>query len=209
MMNKSNIVSTYFMKISQIKDQLAAVGDLVGDAELVTKNLNGFPSSWDAFVQGICARRKLPKFDKLWTNCVQEESRLTSKMKKTNDEENQALTTHVKKRKERRNNIPKKNRILVPNHKKDVSKIRCFNCQKLGDFAYQCTQGKGKRKHCAHTIDVEESTFQKKTMETKDEEYVFVLSLTDTITQGSDIWLVYNGASKHMIGFQNFLTNLT
>jgi len=63
-MNKSNTISTYFITVSQIKDQLAAIGDTMDDAELVTTTLNGFPPSWDAFVQGICARRKLPKFDK-------------------------------------------------------------------------------------------------------------------------------------------------
>jgi hypothetical protein len=102
------------MKISQIKDQLATIGESVDDAELVTTTLNDFSSSWAAFVQGICGRRKLPKFDKLWTDCTQEE--------------NQALAAHVKKRKERRNSSPKKNRGSVSDHKKDVSKIRCFNC---------------------------------------------------------------------------------
>jgi len=63
----------------------------------VTTNLNGFPSSWNAFVQGICARGKFPKFDKLWTDCTQEESILISKSKKTNDEENQYIVSHVKK----------------------------------------------------------------------------------------------------------------
>jgi hypothetical protein len=156
----------------------------------LTTTLNGFPSSWDAFVQGICGRRKLPKFDKLWTNYTQEESRLISKSQKTSDEENQALDAHVKKRKERRNTSANKNIRSVPDHKKDVSKITCFNCQKLGHFAYQCPQGKAKRKHHAHATDMEDSTSQKKTKESKDEEYVFVSTLTCTITQGSDIWLV-------------------
>ena len=64
-MNKSETMVNYFMKISQIKDQLVAIGDPVEDDEQVTTTLNGFPPSWDPFVQGICARRKLPKFDKL------------------------------------------------------------------------------------------------------------------------------------------------
>jgi hypothetical protein len=105
----------------------------------------------------------------------------------------------VKIKKERRNICPMKNRISVPNQKTDVSKIRCFNCQKLGHFAYQCPQGKGKRKNHAHATYMEESTSQKKTKESKDEEYVFVSTLTGTTTQGSDIWLVDCGASKHMI----------
>jgi hypothetical protein len=78
MMNKSDTVSTYFMRISQIKDHLAIIGDSLDDAELVNTTLNGFPSSWSAFVQGIYARNKLPKFDKIWIDCTQEESRLIS-----------------------------------------------------------------------------------------------------------------------------------
>ena len=77
--NKSETIANFFTRISQIKDQLAAIGDPVEDVELVTTTLNGFPPSWDPFVQGICARRKLPKFDKLWVDCSQEESRLISK----------------------------------------------------------------------------------------------------------------------------------
>jgi hypothetical protein len=48
-MNKSEIVSTHFMRISHIKDQLVDIGDSLDDAELVTTTLNVFPSSWDAF----------------------------------------------------------------------------------------------------------------------------------------------------------------
>jgi len=131
----------------------------VDDAELVTTTLNDFPSYWNAFIQGICTRIKLPKFDKLWTEYTKEESRLISKSQKTNDEENQALAARVKKKKEGRNHSPKKNkRSSVPDYKQDVSKIRCYTCQKLGHFSYQFPQGKGKIKHRAHVLDMEEST---------------------------------------------------
>ena len=45
-MNKSETVANYFMRISQIKDHLVAIGYSVDDTELVTTTLNGFPSSW-------------------------------------------------------------------------------------------------------------------------------------------------------------------
>jgi hypothetical protein len=51
MMNKSETVSDYFMRISLIKDHLTTIGDYVDDVELVTTTLNRFPSSWDPFVQ--------------------------------------------------------------------------------------------------------------------------------------------------------------
>lgn len=54
-MGKSDTIATYFMKISQIKNQLIAINEIIDDSELVTITLNGFPSAWDAFVKGICA----------------------------------------------------------------------------------------------------------------------------------------------------------
>jgi hypothetical protein len=64
--------------------------------------LNGFPESWEPFVQGICAREKLPPFDRLWINCIQEEARIELRNKQRgSDDENQALATHARKGKEK------------------------------------------------------------------------------------------------------------
>jgi hypothetical protein len=54
MMTMSDSVSTYFMKVSQLRDQLKAIGDTIDDVELVTVILNGLPYSWESFVQSIC-----------------------------------------------------------------------------------------------------------------------------------------------------------
>ena len=51
-------MQSYFSRLSQIKEQLEAIGD--------------YPREWDSFIRGICARRKLTKFNKLWEECVQE-----------------------------------------------------------------------------------------------------------------------------------------
>jgi hypothetical protein len=57
----------------------------------------------------------------------------------------------------------------------------------LGNYSFQCPHGKGKRKPHAHGTYMDESTTQKKTKESKDEEYVSVSALTGTMIQGSDI----------------------
>jgi len=49
--------------------------------ELVNITLSIILDSWHSFVLGICARKKVPKFEELWTTCTQEESRLKSKGK--------------------------------------------------------------------------------------------------------------------------------
>jgi len=59
-MNKSETTGNYFMRISKIKDQLASIGDPIEDVELVTTTLNGFPSSWDPFVQGFAPEANCP-----------------------------------------------------------------------------------------------------------------------------------------------------
>jgi hypothetical protein len=54
-------------------------GEVVDDIELVNVALNGFPGSWEPFLQGICAREKFPPFARLWINYIQEEARIESK----------------------------------------------------------------------------------------------------------------------------------
>jgi hypothetical protein len=78
-MNKSETITNYFMRISQIKDQLETIGDPLEYFELMTTTLTIFPSSWDPFFEGIFTRRKFPKLNKLWADYTQEESRLISK----------------------------------------------------------------------------------------------------------------------------------
>ena len=57
--------------ISHIKQQLESIGGTVEEVEVVMTTLNGLPREWDFFIRGICARRKLTKFNKLLEECVQ------------------------------------------------------------------------------------------------------------------------------------------
>jgi hypothetical protein len=103
----------------------------------------------------VCARSKLPKFDKLWVDCTHEESRLADQHKRLIVDEEEALTFQKNKRSSFRRNNKEANSVRVPNKKRDVSKIKCYNCQKLGHVSYECPQGKGKRKHQAHVAEKE------------------------------------------------------
>ena len=57
-------IQSYFTRVSQIKEQL--------EAKIVMTTLNGLPTEWDSFIQGICARKKLVKFSLLWEEWSQE-----------------------------------------------------------------------------------------------------------------------------------------
>jgi hypothetical protein len=54
-MSSSDTVASYLMRITQIHDQLAAIGEAVDNTELVNVALSGLLKSWEPFVQGICA----------------------------------------------------------------------------------------------------------------------------------------------------------
>jgi hypothetical protein len=54
-MSSEDTIVNYLMEITQIRDQVVAIGDKVEDVELENIALRGLPRSWEPFVQGICA----------------------------------------------------------------------------------------------------------------------------------------------------------
>ena len=63
--HNSDTIHSYFKRVAQIKEQLEAVEENVEEGEIVMTTLNGLPRSWDSFVEGICARRKLIYFNRI------------------------------------------------------------------------------------------------------------------------------------------------
>jgi hypothetical protein len=63
---KIESVSTYITNITQMRDGLGVVGEVVVDSELVRTNLNGVTKQWVVFVEVIVARENLPKWDSFW-----------------------------------------------------------------------------------------------------------------------------------------------
>jgi hypothetical protein len=55
-MTKGDIVSTFFMKILEIKYQLDAIGEIMSDRELVLSTLKNLPKHWEPFLQSISGR---------------------------------------------------------------------------------------------------------------------------------------------------------
>jgi hypothetical protein len=66
--------------------------------ELERVALHGFSKSWDVFVRGVVAREKLPDWQRLWDDFVQEEIRLGQSSRSSSspqivDEEGLALVS--------------------------------------------------------------------------------------------------------------------
>ena len=60
----------YLTRLTQIRDELRAVGSKTMDGELVRIALNGFSKPWDTFVKGAVAREKLLDWKRLWDEFV-------------------------------------------------------------------------------------------------------------------------------------------
>ena len=46
-------MQSYFTQVSQIEEQIEAMGEYIENGEVVMTTLNGLPRSWDSFIQGI------------------------------------------------------------------------------------------------------------------------------------------------------------
>ena len=63
-------MTAYLTRVSQVRDELATVGETVDSAELIRVALNGFLKSWETFVRGIVAWENMPSWERLWDNFV-------------------------------------------------------------------------------------------------------------------------------------------
>ena len=72
--HSETINQSYFQRVSHIKEQLEAIEENVEEGDIVMITLNGLSRSWDSFIQGISARKKLINFNRLWEECTQEEA---------------------------------------------------------------------------------------------------------------------------------------
>jgi hypothetical protein len=80
-MNDDDIITSYFVRISQLIYQLQVIEDIILEKELVNIVLNGLPKTWDAFAASMNTRKDYPTFEEIWNCCAQVESRISAKEK--------------------------------------------------------------------------------------------------------------------------------
>ena len=125
-----------------LKEKLKAVDKEVENAEIVMTTLNGLPRSWDSFIQGICARKKLVKFSRLWEEFSQEEARIIAREEKMGSED-QALTVQSKKsRTDYRKGKHSHQKDNPRRSSRNLPKFRCYTCDERGHFARYCPGNK-------------------------------------------------------------------
>jgi hypothetical protein len=161
-MNEDDNITSYFVRISQLRDQLQAIEEITSEKELVNIVLNGLPKTWDTIVASMNTRKEYPTFEELWTCCAQEESRINEKEKPQKKYDDQAFTARFKNFRNKRKFGSRKRKFgsrRKPNQEKDILEIQCFNCQKYGHYRNQCPElKKRKEKHEASIVEEKEPT---------------------------------------------------
>jgi hypothetical protein len=56
--NDDNSITSYFVRISQLRDQLQAIEEIISEKKLVNIILNGLPKTWDAFSASMNTRKE-------------------------------------------------------------------------------------------------------------------------------------------------------
>ena len=95
-MEKGDSMPKYLTKFIQCKDELGSVGVTVYDEHLVSLALLGLAKSWHSYQDSVNGWEKLPGWERLWSDLVQEEIRRSTRdgsSSKNSDEENCTLAT--------------------------------------------------------------------------------------------------------------------
>jgi hypothetical protein len=196
-MGKEESVSSYLTRVAQVKDELAVVGEVISDSELVRIALNGFTKDWEVFVKCVVGREHLPDWSRLWDDFTQEEIRersQSSDQKTDRVDENVTLVAKSKKK---------------GSSARDLSKVRCFCCNKLGHLASQCPERKKKESEEPETAAIAAiEDFASKF----DREFSLVTLVSSVGSRGfgGDVrWVVDSRASSHMTGIWRVFLDFT
>ena len=73
-MKNDDIVSSYFIRISRIMDEIQAIDDFFIEKDLVINSLLGLPKSWSIFASRLNNWTCMPTFEQTWNACSQEEA---------------------------------------------------------------------------------------------------------------------------------------
>jgi hypothetical protein len=199
-MTKAENVVTYLTKLTQVRDELGAIGEAIVDYELVRTTLNGVSKQWVVFVEGIMARENLPKWERLWDDFVQEETQrgyVHGSSSTGHDEENVAL---VSNNTEKFKTAPKGENKPKGEGKKDMSKVKCFACHNFGQYLGQCPNKRKKQTSTSAKVEDLSAKF--------DKDFSLLVCIS-TITTHSSVWYIDSGASLHMTGVREHLKYLT
>eukprot|EP00253_Pinus_taeda_P014678 PITA_14678 len=205
-------IQSYFMRNTEIKNDLISIAEAIVDRELTPISLGGLPREWHVFNTTILNNDRIPGFEELLTRCSQEETRMMELDMPSNRNDPTAFSAHAKKK----NNAGSKKQCQGRDtpHDDDNHNNNNFrgNNQRHGRFnnrgrrnAPTPHQGNGLPPKRSRNTKYDESNV----VDNKQKEFYLIFapstaSLLDTLGN----WLIDSGASRKFTGYKEALSNL-
>ena len=64
------MISMYLTKLTKCKDELASVGVVTVDDDMVSLALLGLPKTWHSYQESVNGKEKLPDWERLWSDLM-------------------------------------------------------------------------------------------------------------------------------------------
>lgn len=91
-------MQSYFLRITEIKNDLLPVGEVIPDRERTIISLGGLPSEWYVFRTTLLNNNVIPGFEELMARCIQEETRMEEQEMHSFKGNPTAFSSHAKRR---------------------------------------------------------------------------------------------------------------
>ena len=72
-MENGDTISTYLNKFTTYRDELGRVEITTTNDDMVSLALLGIPKSWNSYQDSLNGREKLPDWERMWSDLMQEE----------------------------------------------------------------------------------------------------------------------------------------
>eukprot|EP00253_Pinus_taeda_P020214 PITA_20214 len=210
---KDEDIQSYFLRITEIKNDLLSIGEVIPDRELTITTLGGLPSEWYIFRTTLLNNDRIPGFEELMSRCIQEETSMVEQEMPSNRGNPISFSSHAK----RRNTSGSKGHFKGNPRSKGGRKRRCFVCNNVGHYARECPD----RKDTSHDDDHNHSggnfnnnnqrngRYESNVVNNKQDEYYLISALSIASPPDSlGNWLIDSNASRYFTGYKEALFHL-
>lgn len=161
-MSEEDGIASFSMRISEIRDQLQELVEVMSDREMTIMVLNALPEEWGNFTSSLHGKKETTPFEDLWSLCKIEETKLNAKVDGGPNEQNQAYAAMTRRKWKFGNFSPQKKR-------RNMDKVRCYGCKKLGHYRRDCPK-RSKDKRNREEAHITEEVKEPETRKCKNEE---------------------------------------